>query len=620
LNARRPPIRFEDFEVDPASGELRKGGLKIRLQEQPFQALAALIEHAGEVVTREELQKRLWPEDTVVDFDRGLNKAINRVREALGDDADNPRYIETLPQRGYRFLVRVKGDAGESALSELEQHASANLPYRLLGRRSLFGIGGGFGIVLIMVLGYSLLRPASTRIESIAVLPLENLSGSTAHEYFSDGMTDALIGEISRIGSLRVISRTSILRYKGGAHKSLPDIARELNVDAILEGTVTQSGQKVRITAQLIRARDDRHLWSSAYERNLADVLSLQAEVARTIASQIEIKLTPLEMTRLNRAARVKPEAYEAFLKGNFFLHKAMPGIAKSIESFKQAIELDPSFADAHAGLAEALCFAGIFGLDTPANIYTAARASAVRALQLDETNASAHNALANIKEQYDWDLTGAEVEYRRALQLNPSHLLARIWYAQQLDRRGRSEAATEELARALKLDPISPMSLTARSMLFFRARRYDEAIQASQQALDLEPNWINALWWQGLSYAGKGDFPNAIASLTKGARMNDGSLFRSLLGHVYGRAGDRANALAMLQEIRAQAKHRYVSPIEFAVVYAGLGDADSAFDSLENAYRTRVARVGELPFMYYDSLRADARYPDLMRRVSLSH
>jgi tetratricopeptide (TPR) repeat protein len=349
-------------------------------------------------------------------------------------------------------------------------------------------------------------------------------------------------------------------------------------------------------------------------------VLSLQAEVARTVASQIEIKLTPLEMTRLNRAARVKPEAYEAFLKGNFFLHKAMPGIAKSIESFKQAIELDPSFADAHAGLAEALCFAGIFGLDTPANIYTAARASAVRALQLDETNASAHNALANIKEQYDWDLTGAEVEYRRALQLNPSHLLARIWYAQQLDRRGRSEAATEELARALKLDPISPMSLTARSMLFFRARRYDEAIQASQQALDLEPNWINALWWQGLSYAGKGDFPNAIASLTKGARMNDGSLFRSLLGHVYGRAGDRANALAMLQEIRAQAKHRYVSPIEFAVVYAGLGDADSAFDSLENAYRTRVARVGELPFMYYDSLRADARYPDLMRRVSLSH
>jgi TolB-like protein/Tfp pilus assembly protein PilF len=588
------------------------------LQEQPFQALTALIERPGEVVTREELQKRLWPTGTVVDFDRGLNKAINRVREALGDDAENPRFIETLPQRGYRFMALVETEVAERSLSEPEPPRSPAVGSQFQWRRGLTAVAGGFGLLLILAFGYRFWHPASSRIESIAVLPLENLSGSPGQEYFSDGMTDALIGEISRIGSLRVISRTSILRYKGGGHKSLPDIARELKVDAILEGTVTQSGGKVRITAQLIQARDDRHLWSATYERDYADVLRLQADVARTIASQIEIKLTPQEMTRLSRTTQVKPEAYEAFLRGNYFLHKAMPGIAKSIESFKQAIELDPTFADAHAGLAEALCFAGIFGLDAPANVYGVARSSALKALQLDETNASAHNALANVKEQYDWDMAGAELEYQRALQANPSHLLARIWHAQQLDRVGRSDAAAAELERARNLDPVSPMSLTARSMLFFRARRYDEAIQASQQALDLEPNWINALWWEGLSYAGKGKYPEAIACLKKGISMNDGSLFRSLLGHVYGRAGDRANALRMLQEIKTQAEHRYVSPVEFAVVYAGLGDADAAFDSLENAYRTRVARVRELPFMYYDTLHADPRYVDLMRRVGL--
>src|SRR5579863_3597454 len=252
MDARKPPIRFGIFEVDLASGELRKQGVKIKLQEQPYQALVALIERPREVLTREELQKRLWPADTFVDFDRGLNKAINRLREALGDDADNPRFIETLPQRGYRFIAEL-------------ENTPTTLP----------------------------------RIESIAVLPLENLSISPGDEYFSDGMTDELIGEIARIGSLRVISRTSIMQYKTGVRKSLPSIAHELKVDAILEGTVWHSGQKVRITAQLIRAQDDTHLWSGKYERAFTDVMDLQSEVARAIAAQIQITLTPQELTYL---------------------------------------------------------------------------------------------------------------------------------------------------------------------------------------------------------------------------------------------------------------------------------------------------------------------------------
>jgi TolB-like protein/DNA-binding winged helix-turn-helix (wHTH) protein len=606
--------------VDFTSGELRKQGVRIKLQEQPFQALVALIERPREVLTREELQKRLWPGDTVVDFDRGLNKAINRVREALGDDADNPRFIETLPQRGYRFLAQVENAAAAPApappASESEPIPAA--APRLMQRRGLLAMAGGLAAVPLLAVGYRLLRSPSRRIESIAVLPLENLSGNPGQEYFSDGMTDELIGEIARIASLRVISRTSVMRYKGGARKSLPEIAHELNVDAILEGTVVQVGPKVRITAQLIRAYDDRHLWSEKYERDLSDILGLQSEVARAVAHQIEIKLTPQEQTSLTRTRSVNPEAYEAFLKGNFFLYKGIPGVNKSMELFKQAIQLDPSRAEAYAGLAEALCYTGIYGLRPSAETYPEARAAALKALELDESNAGAHNALADTKQGYDWNLAGAEVEFKRALQLNPSHLLTRLWYGECLTRMGRYDDALAESGRALALDPVSPISHGNRGMLFFRARRYDEAIRASQEALDLDPNFINALWWQGLSYAGKRDFPKSIACLTKALGMSDGPLFRGLLGHVYGRAGERAKAGDILDELATMSKKRYVSPADFAVVYAGLGDAEATFQWLEKAYQARDARLQQLRSMEFDSVRSDPRYADLMRRVGL--
>ena len=615
LDVRTPPIRFGIFEVDLASGELRKQGVKIKLQEQPFQALVALIERPREILTREELQKRLWPGDTVVDFDRGLNKAINRVREALGDDADNPRFIETLPQRGYRFLASVETTPADPPLPP--SGVSGPVPHRIQ-RRSLLAIAGGLIAAPLTWIGYHRLISPSPRIESIAVLPLENLSGDPAQEYFSDGMTDELIGEIARIGSLRVISRTSVMQYKRGARKSLPVIARELNVDAILEGTVVQSGQQVRITAQLIRAHDDRHLWSEQYQRDLTDILSLQNEVARAVAREIQIKLTPQQQTSLTRSRPVNPEAYQAFLKGNFFLHKGIPGIAKSIELFTEAIKLDPLRAESHAGLAQALCYAGIFGFRSSTEAFPAARVAALKALELDDSNAPAHNVLADVKKGYDWDLAGAVTEYQRALQLNPSHLLTRLWYAECLTRLRRYDEAIAESRRAIALDPVSPLSHNNSAMIFFRARRYDDAIRVSQQALELDPHLVNALWWQGLSYAGNRDFPKAIACLMKAIGMNDGPLFRALLGHVYGRAGERAKALGMLEELTTMSKTRFVSPVDFAVVYAGLGDADSTFQWLEKAYQARATRIHELPSMYFDSVRSDSRYPDLMRRIGL--
>jgi TolB-like protein/DNA-binding winged helix-turn-helix (wHTH) protein/Tfp pilus assembly protein PilF len=620
MQISRRLIRFGIFEVDLESGELRRRGAKVRLQGQPLQALLMLLERPGEVTKREELQKRLWPTDTFGDFDRGLNKAIHRLREALGDDAENPRFIETLPQLGYRFLGQVEtapaGPASPPPASGTRPGSSGIR--RLMQRRSVLAIAGGLITVPLLSLGYRLVRFPSRRIESIAVLPLEDLSGDPAQEYFSEGLTDELIGEIARISSLRVISRTSVMQYKGGARKSLPEIARELNVDAILEGTVVQSGQQVRITAQLIRAHDDRHLWSERYQGNLADILSLQSQVARTVAREIQIKLTPREQTSLARTRPVDPEAYQAFLMGNFFLHRGMPGVNKSIDFFTEAIKRDPSHAESHAGLAQALCYAGIFGFQPSAEAFLAARVATLKALALDDSNASAHNVLAEVKKGYDWDLAGAVKEYRLALQLNPSHQLARAWYAECLARMGRYDEALAESERALVLDPVSPFSLNGRAMLFFRARRYDEAIRASQQALELEPARVNVLWWQGLSYAGNRDFPKAIACLTKAIGMEDGPVFRGLLGHVYGRAGERTKALGILEELAAMSKRRYVSPMDFAVVYAGLGDADLTFQWLEKAYRERATRIHELPSMYFDSIRLDPRYADLQRRAGL--
>jgi TolB-like protein/Tfp pilus assembly protein PilF len=459
-------------------------------------------------------------------------------------------------------------------------------------------------------------RPAQ-KIESIAVLPLENLSADPAHDYFADGMTDELIGELARIGSLRVISRTSVVQYKG-TRKSLPAIAKELNVVAIVEGTVVQSGGRVRITAQLIRADDDRHLWSAKYERDVAEVLPLQAEVARAIAREIQIKLTADQQTHLKGSHRVKPEAFEAYLRGNSYLYKGIPGLKTSIEFFTRAIQLDPNLPEAYAGLGEALVYAGIFELRPSNETYPQAKEAALNALRLDDSNAAAHNILADVKKGYDWDLEGALTEYRRALELNPSHLLTRLWYSECLSRMGRHDDALQESKRAVALDPVSSLSHNNRAMLLWRARQYDEAIRESEHALMLDPNLLNAYWWQSQAWTNKGDFEKAIACLKIAVSANDGPLFRALLGYVYGRAGQQEKTRGILKDLRLLAKQQFVSPVEFALVYTALGDRDSAFEWLEKAFAARTTRIHELSFPYYDSLRPDPRFPGLMKRIGL--
>jgi TolB-like protein len=573
-----PLLRFGEFEIDTRSGELSRQGSKVDLQDQPFQALVLLLERPGQVVTREELRKRLWPENTFVDFERGLNKAINKLRAALRDDAEKPLYIETLPQRGYRFVAQVEN------LSQLHD------PLR---------------------------PPLAPRIDSLAVLPLANLSGDPAQEYFCDGMTEELICAIARIGALRVISRTSVMQYKG-AGKSLPAIAQELRVDAVLEGSVARSDQKVRVIAQLIQASEDRHLWSGRYERDLRDILQLQDEIAQNIARHVN-KLVGPEHPRPGLARQVHPQAYEACLKGNFYRDRMTPpDLEKSIGFYTQAVELDPTYAQAYGDLSQSYFYFGVFGMRRPGEIFPIARANAVKALELDETIACAHNALAAIHILYDWDWAAAEAESRRAVELSPGVSITHAHLGDYMSIRGRHDEAIAEFRRVRELDPISCEYNRWLALILYRARRYDEAIAQCQNCLELYRQDANTLWFLALSLEQKGELPEAIAKLEEAVSLSGGSNHRALLGRAYALAGDRTRALAILDELKALSQQRYVSPFDLAVVYVGLGDRDTAFRWLEESYQQRVFRIIELTMPMFDSLRSDPRWQDLVRRIGL--
>ena len=573
-------IRFGFFEVDTRSGELRRQGSKVNLQEQPFRALVLLLERPGEVVTREELNKRLWPENTFVDFERGLNKAINKLRAALRDNAEKPCFIETLPQHGYRFIASVENIA----------------PVR------------------------DRVRPQHPpNIDSLAVLPLENLSGDPAQEYFSDGLTEELICAVARIASLRVISRTSVMPYKG-ARKSLPAIAKELRVDAIVEGSVARSDQKVRITAQLIYAPDDRHLWSGRYERELLDILQLQAEIAQDIASQIH-KLVDPGQPPSAPARKVHPQAYEACLKGIFFRDKMTPAdLAKSTAYFTQAINLDPGYAQAYANLSQAQFYLGLFGMGPASEMFPKAKASAVKALELDETVAAAHNALAAVHILYEWDWAGAEAECLRALQLSPNDSVTHVHLADYMSIQERHDEAIAEYKLALELDPISCVYMGFFGLILYRARRFDEAIAQCHKALEINPNYANALWFLALSLEQKGRLAESIEKFDKAFSLGAGPPCRALLGRAYALAGERAKAESILEELKTLSYQQYISPFDIAVVYAGLGDLTSTFQLLEQAYQQRVFRIIELTFPMFDNLRPDPRWQDLVRRIGLPH
>jgi len=616
-------VRFGAFELDLRAGQLHRNGAKLRLQEQPFQILRVLLEKPGEVVTREELRKRIWPGDTFVDFDHGLYTAITKLREILHDSSEHPRFIETLPRRGYRFVAPV------SKVEAIEPVEPAPSGWARL-RRALASRGSGTWLIVLagvaLVLAVILFRnlhprrvSGVTKVQSLAVLPLENLSHDPDQEYFAEGMTDELITDLAQISALRVISRGSVMQYKA-KRAPTPQIAHELNVDALVEGTVLRSGERVRITAQLIDARTDRHLWAQTYERDLRDVLSLQDEVAQTIASEIEIKLTPQEQERLTSARPVNVEANDLYLKGRYFWNQRTgEGLKKGLEYFQKAIEVDPNYALGYAGLADSYVVSAYRGYLAPQEGYPKAKAAALKALELDDSLAEARTSLAAITGLYDHDWQGAERKFRRAIEMNPGYANAHHWRALNLDEMGRVDESVAEINRALELDPLSMIINANVAVLLYHARRYDQAIEQLRRASEMDSKLppVQAQALLGMVYEQKGMYREAIAELQECVRSPEVAPFSlGALGHAYAAAGQRNKALKILEQLKALSKQRRVDPRAMAEVYVGLGDKDQTIAWLEQVYRQGSYGLRADP--RFDCLRSEPRFQALLARVGL--
>jgi TolB-like protein/DNA-binding winged helix-turn-helix (wHTH) protein/Flp pilus assembly protein TadD len=633
----RMRLRFGVFELDLRAGELRKHGLRVRLQEQPFQVLAMLLEHPSEVVTREELQKKLWPADTFVDFDHGLNKAISKIREALGDSAESPRFVETVARRGYRFLADVKvAEQAPVRIPELpaQPHSTvesgsrpdlageSGVPKHLLS--SLAWKISAF-VVLLLVTSlaawkiHSWNRP-SPAIRSLAVLPLESLSSDSSQDYFADGMTDELISDLGQISALRVISRTSVMTYKH-ARKPLPQIARELNVDAVVEGTVLRSGDQVRITAQLIEASTDKHLWSRSYEGELRDTLALQNQVARAIADQIRINLNPQEQAALKTVRVVNPVAYESYLKGRYFWNKrTADGLKVALAYFNQAIDEDSAYAQAYSGLADTYALLGDwqYAVETPKEAFPKAKAAATKALEMDSALGEAHNSLAFCLDGFDWKFDSAGNEFRRAIELNPGYATAHHWYAWHLSLLGRYGEAIAEMRKAESLDPLSLIINADLAELLVLAHSYDESIEQSRKTIEMDPNFAFAHIQLAQAYLAKHKNEEAVAELQKAVQLSAGSpTSLANLARAYVAVGKRSDAQKLLSDLKKRSSPSSSYAAEISVIYAALGDADQAMNWLEKGYEERF-NPGVLLRPGFDPLRSNRRFEDLVRRVGL--
>jgi TolB-like protein/DNA-binding winged helix-turn-helix (wHTH) protein/Flp pilus assembly protein TadD len=633
-------VRFGTYEVSLRSGEVRKAGLRIKVQQQPTKLLEILLEHPGEVVTREELRSRVWPNESFGDFDQALNIAIGKLRSALGDSADSPRFIETLPKRGYRFIAEVSvldTDARLRTPASVAAGPPATESGQTLQGSGLAAAPKGrpwptrvaiVAVALIIIVSLSILSiwlfrshgPAPAGIRSIAVLPLENLSGDASQNYFADGMTDELITDLAQISALRVISRTSVMVYKG-ARKPLPQIARELNVDAVVEGTVLRSGDQVRITAQLIEASTDKHLWSQSYEGELRDTLALQNSVASAIADQIRINLTPREQAALKNIKVVNPEAYESYLKGRYFWNKrTADGLKVALAYFKEAIEEDPKYAQAYSGLADTYALSGDwqYAVMPPKEAFPQAKAAAIKALELDSSLGEAHNSLAFVLDGFDWDLDAGGKEFQRAIELNPGYATAHHWYAWHLSLLGRFNEAITEMRKAESLDPLSLIINADLAELLGLAHSYDESIRQSRKTIEMDPNFALAHNQLAQAYLQKHMYDEAAAELQKAVELSGHSpTCIANLARAYVASGKRSEAVKLLDDLKKRSNPGYSNAAEIAMIYASLGNTDQAMTWLEKGYEERF-NPGVLLRPGFDPLRSDSRFQNLLHRVGL--
>jgi len=618
------------FQLDLSRYELRLDGRPVKLERQPMELLIFFVERKGQLVTREDIIGKLWGKNVFVDVDGSINRAVRKIRATLKDDPSSARYLETIVGKGYRFIgdLEVVGASAPLPASPPQLAASEVAVPRSGGdvRRTIVW----FVMLLILACGalwtWSRWRPHApaeqANLRSLAVLPLANLSGDVSQDYFAESMTDELITELAKIGSLRVISRTSVMRYQGTA-KSLPQIAKELGVDAVVEGTVVRFGDKFRITAQLIDANTDRHVWAESFERDFRDVLAMQKEVADKIAGQVHATLTPSERAELARTPVVNSQAYDSYLRGRFFWNKwTEDGVRKGIGYFQQAIQADPNYPLAYAGLAESYISLGDLGLCVlrPHQANADAEAAALKAIALDDNLAEGHAALAMARLRYTSDLADVEKEFKRAIELNPSSANSHHWYSHYLLAVGRAQEAMAEGERAYDLNPVDPEMGVHLQWLNYNLHRYDEVVEQGHRTLELDSNFGETHWFMGLAYEQQRMYKSAATELQTAVEFSGRRiLVLSSFGHFLAVSGNRGAALKILAELSALSKHRYVPSYEQALIYLGLGDKTQALAELEDAYKEDsywMLNLENDPRL--DPLRSDPRFQDLVRRVGL--
>lgn len=618
-----PPCvaKFGLFEVDLQTGEVRKAGMRQKLVGHPVKVLQALLERPHEIVTREELRQRLWPENTFVDHDLALRKAVNRLREVLGDSTESPRFIETIPRSGYRFIGTLEAPQPQPVPSTGAMPKNSRVPWKAVGAITLLALA-----TMLIAVNTGKLRTRifaksnAPEIRSIAVLPLDNLSKDPGQDYFSDGITDALTTELAQIGALRVISRTSAVRFKG-TKQTLPEIGHELNVDAIVEGSVTRTENRVRITAQLVDTRTDRHLWAKAYERDSRDVLFMQDEVARDIADEIRVKLKPEERTRLAQGRSVNPEVLEACLKGRFYYEKmSIPAFQEAVNYYRQALRQDSTYAPAYVGLAAAYKELGVWGAIPPKEAASQATDAVERALALNDNSGDAHAVLGHIHFLWDWDWPGAEREYKRAFELGPPSTDTSIQYSVYLSAMGRHDEAVTVMRKARSSDPVSQPSNGLLGMMYYWSRRFDEAIEQFHSNLALHPDSTFDHGFLGRCFEQKAMYSEAVEEYLKtktlgGAGQEELTRFRQ----AFVRSGMKGFLREELKSTIASSKSRYVDPFWIAILHARLRDNDQAFRWLEIGVQQRshnLALIATEPML--DGLHSDPHFQELLRRMRL--
>jgi TolB-like protein/DNA-binding winged helix-turn-helix (wHTH) protein/Tfp pilus assembly protein PilF len=614
--------RFGPFEFDSSNGELRKHGGKIKLHGQPVEILALLLAQPGTTVTREELQRRLWPDNTFVDFESSLNAAVKRLRAALSDSPEKPKFVETLARRGYRFIAPVEMIENNRHFTQRVASQVDIVPTkRTLARRKAVLAASGLGLVAALGLAIWLaaFRIKADVIDSLAVLPFGSSSDPDA-EYLSDGITESLINNLSQLPNVRVMARSTVFRYKG-KDADPQKAGNDLHVHAVLSGRLLQHGNTLIVQAELMDVTTGSQIWGGQFNRKAEDVFALQEDLSREIAEKLRMRLTGDEKQRLAKRHTEDAEAYRSYLKGRYYWNKRSPeGAQKAVDYFQQAIDKDPAYALAYAGLADAYTNFSFFNVAPSRDAMPRAKAAATKALEIDDHLAEAHDSLGYISFVYDWDWSAAGKHFERALALNPTYTKAHNWYPFYLSSLGRSPEALAVAKSALDLDPASPAVSHNLAVQFYLARQFDQAIEQCQSTIEMDPNFAVAYQVLGQAYLARGMNREGVRVFEKYSALSRGGIDSlALLAYAHARLGERRQALRILEQLKVASKEHFVPSFFFALVYAGLEDKDQAFSWLEKGCEERFTRFAYLKVeALWDPLRSDQRFSDLIRRVGI--